>query len=95
MRYLVRKSAILLLTLFLVSLAVFFAFHVIPGDSAMLILGTEASEESLAALRHEMGRTGGSLPSIPAGSAAFSGGISAFRSSTPGASPTCWDPVSS
>ncbi len=55
MRYLVRKSAILLLTLFLVSLAVFFAFHVIPGDSAMLILGTEASEESLAALRHEMG----------------------------------------
>lgn len=55
MRYLIRKSAILLLTLFLVSLAVFFAFHVIPGDSAMLILGTEASEESLAALRHEMG----------------------------------------
>ncbi|MBP5464633.1 MAG: ABC transporter permease, partial [Treponema sp.] len=61
MRYLVRKFAILLLTLFLVSLAVFFAFHVIPGDSAMLILGTEASEESLAALRHEMGTDRGLL----------------------------------
>ncbi len=55
MRYLFRKFAILLLTLFLVSLAVFFAFHIIPGDSAMLILGTEASEESLAALRRQMG----------------------------------------
>ncbi len=55
MAYFIRKLAILLLTLFLVSLAVFLAFHVIPGDSAMLILGTEASEESLAALRHEMG----------------------------------------
>ena len=49
MAYFIRKLAILLLTLFLVSLAVFLAFHVIPGDSAMLILGTEASEESLAA----------------------------------------------
>ncbi|MBQ6567814.1 MAG: ABC transporter permease [Treponema sp.] len=55
MAYFIRKLAILLLTLFLVSLAVFLAFHVIPGDSAMLILGTEASEESLAALRHQMG----------------------------------------
>ncbi|MBP5156925.1 MAG: ABC transporter permease [Treponema sp.] len=55
MAYLLRKLAVLLLTLFLVSVAVFCAFHVIPGDSAMLILGTEASEESLAALRHEMG----------------------------------------
>lgn len=55
MAYFIRKLAILLLTLFLVSLVVFLAFHVIPGDSAMLILGTEASEESLAALRHEMG----------------------------------------
>lgn len=55
MAYFLRKLAILLLTLFLVSLAVFLAFHVIPGDSAMLILGTEASEDSLAALRHQMG----------------------------------------
>ncbi|MBQ9539418.1 MAG: ABC transporter permease [Treponema sp.] len=55
MTYLLRKLVILFLTLFLVSLAVFMAFHVIPGDSAMLILGTEASDESLAALRHQMG----------------------------------------
>jgi ABC-type dipeptide/oligopeptide/nickel transport system permease component len=44
-----------LLTLFLVSLLIFAAFRIIPGDPALLALGTEAGEEQLAALRVEMG----------------------------------------
>lgn len=55
MPYLVKKFFIMLLTLFCISLAVFFAFHVIPGDPAMLILGTEASEKSLEQLREQLG----------------------------------------
>ena len=55
MHYIIRKTAALLATLVLVSLSVFLAFHVIPGDPAMLILGTEASEEKLAILRAELG----------------------------------------
>ncbi len=53
--YIVRKALALVVTLFFVSCAVFFAFHIIPGDPALLILGTEASEERLAALREELG----------------------------------------
>lgn len=55
MKYLVKKILILLLTLLLVSVITFFAFHVVPGDPAMMLLGTEASEERLDALREELG----------------------------------------
>jgi ABC-type dipeptide/oligopeptide/nickel transport system permease component len=43
------------LTLFLVSLLTFAAFSLIPGDSALLSLGIEASDEQVAALRARMG----------------------------------------
>lgn len=55
MRYLVRKLIVLILTMFLISLFTFFAFHIIPGDPAQLILGTSASQEKLEALRHQLG----------------------------------------
>lgn len=55
MFYIIRKVFILFITLFLVSLVVFCAFHIIPGDPAMLILGTEASPEKLESLRSELG----------------------------------------
>lgn len=45
----------MLLTLLLVSFLVFLAFAVIPGDPAVHKLGTEATPESLNALREEMG----------------------------------------
>lgn len=41
--------------MFLISLLTFFAFHVIPGDPAQLILGTTASPEKLDALREQLG----------------------------------------
>ena len=55
MKYIARKTIILLLTLFLVSVVAFVAFHIVPGDPAMMILGTEASQERLEALREELG----------------------------------------
>lgn len=55
MFYIFKKLMILIATLFLVSLAVFFAFHIIPGDPAMLILGTEASSDKLENLRSQLG----------------------------------------
>ena len=57
----VRKGVILVVTLFFVSCAVFAAFHIIPGDPALLILGTEASEERLTLLREELGTDKGVL----------------------------------
>jgi ABC-type dipeptide/oligopeptide/nickel transport system permease component len=45
----------MILILFLVSLFTFAAFNVLPGDPAALILGTEATQEQLEALRHELG----------------------------------------
>lgn len=55
MNYLVRKILVLLVTLFLISLLTFAAFHIIPGDPAQLILGTTASAEKLEALRTQLG----------------------------------------
>ncbi len=55
MRYLVKKIFILIVTMFLISVLTFCAFHIIPGDPAQLILGTTASPEKLDALRTQLG----------------------------------------
>ena len=55
MHNLAKKILILFLTLLLVSLFTFLAFHIIPGDPARLILGTQATEEKLQMLRHQLG----------------------------------------
>lgn len=41
--------------MFLVSLITFAALQVLPGDPALLILGTESSPEALAAIRSQLG----------------------------------------
>ena len=53
--YLIGKLIELILTLLLVSLLVFAAFSVIPGDTASVMLGPEASEAQVALLRAELG----------------------------------------
>jgi peptide/nickel transport system permease protein len=53
--YLLRRLVILLATLFAASLVVFVVLEVLPGDPAALILGTGAREDTLAALRHQLG----------------------------------------
>jgi peptide/nickel transport system permease protein len=53
--YILRRTVILLVTLFLVSLAIFSVLMVIPGDPAQIILGVHATPETLNALRHKLG----------------------------------------
>ncbi len=54
-RYVVRRVAALAVTLFFVSLLVFVVVRVLPGDPALIILGLEASPETVARVRHALG----------------------------------------
>lgn len=54
-RYVARRLAFLVITLLLTSLIVFVVTQWLPGDVARVILGREASEPALAALRAELG----------------------------------------
>jgi peptide/nickel transport system permease protein len=54
-RYVLRRVATLVATLLFVSVLVFVVIRVLPGDPAMLILGTEGSPEAAARLREAMG----------------------------------------
>lgn len=58
MKYFVKKTLTLIITLFVVSLLAFLAFQVIPGDPTTKMLGTEASEAAKQALREELGLNG-------------------------------------
>ena len=53
--YLFRRVGMLLVTMVLVSLLTFVAFSLVSGDPARTMLGTEATEAQVEALRHEMG----------------------------------------
>ncbi|MGD9415434.1 MAG: ABC transporter permease [Desulfobacterales bacterium] len=55
LRYLIKKLVILLILLFFVSISVFAVLFVLPGDPAQIILGINATPESLANLRAELG----------------------------------------
>ncbi|WP_026503933.1 ABC transporter permease [Butyrivibrio sp. NC3005] len=57
MKYILKKTLMMLITLIVVSMLVFLAFNIIPGDPAARRLGTEATPQQLAALRKEMGLT--------------------------------------
>lgn len=51
----IKKIVFLLITIFLVSVFTFVAFQIIPGDSASAMLGMNATEEAVEALREELG----------------------------------------
>lgn len=53
--YAVRRLLILLASLFVASLVIFFTLEVLPGDPARFMLGLNASPEALAALRAQLG----------------------------------------
>lgn len=55
MKYVVRKILTTILTLLAVTFFVFLSFHVISGDPASSMLGTEATPQKVAALREELG----------------------------------------
>lgn len=71
MKFYLKKFFTLIITLILVSVLTFLAFNLIPGDPAMLILGTEATPESLAALHAQLGLD----QSLPMRYAAWLGGM--------------------
>ena len=55
MKYVIKKTGTLIITLLIVSFLSFTAFSVIPGDAARSRLGTEATKEQVEALQKEMG----------------------------------------
>ncbi len=55
MKYLIKKIITLILALFVVSFLTFIAFQLIPGDSALKSLGTDATPEQVEALRNQLG----------------------------------------
>ena len=55
MAWLLRRLRMSLLTLWAASMIVFAVVEVLPGDPALVMLETGAREDTLAALRHQMG----------------------------------------
>ena len=55
MKYILKKTGVLAVTLLLISLLAFLAFQIIPGDPVTKLLGTDYTPERAEALRAEMG----------------------------------------
>lgn len=55
MKYIGKKLVAMLVTLLCISFLVYLAFDIIPGDAALAALGTDATPESLEALREQLG----------------------------------------
>lgn len=62
LRYLGRRLVSLGVSLWVASLVIFLSLEVIPGDPAMTMLGINAQEDTLAALREELGLNKGIVP---------------------------------
>ena len=54
-RYIARRAAAFVATLFFVSALVFVVVRVLPGDPALVIIGPEGSPEAAARLREALG----------------------------------------
>lgn len=55
MKYIIKKTITLIITLLAVTFLTFVAFELIPGDSALMNLGIDATEEQLEQLRQDLG----------------------------------------
>ena len=53
--FLLRRLGLMVLTLFILSLIVFFAGQILPGDPGRAVLGNLASQSSVQALDHRLG----------------------------------------
>lgn len=54
-KYLLKKTITLIIALILISVIIFVAFSLIPGDAAISKAGFNATPERLAQIRHELG----------------------------------------
>ena len=61
LRYVARRLISLTVALLVASAVIFFALEVVPGDPAAYMLGINAQEDTLAALREELGLNQGPL----------------------------------
>lgn len=55
LRYTIRRFLLLIVTMLVTSLIIFTLTQLLPGDTARLILGREASEQAIERLREEFG----------------------------------------
>ena len=55
MSYVLRRLGTMVITTATTVVMIFFIFRIIPGDPAIIILGTEADEAQIAALRSQLG----------------------------------------
>ena len=55
LKFILIRIALGILSLFAVSILIFFATEILPGDVASAVLGQGATPETLAAYRHELG----------------------------------------
>lgn len=55
MKYIAKKLFTLIITLFIVSLLAFLAFQIIPGNAAVLRLGTNGTPEQVEQIKEDMG----------------------------------------
>lgn len=55
LRYIVRRVLFMLPVALLVSILTFMLIHLVPGDPARVLLGEEATPQTVAALQHQLG----------------------------------------
>ena len=55
MHYTLKRIGMFLVTMLLVSFLTFLAFELVSGDPVRTMLGTEATQEQITALQHELG----------------------------------------
>ncbi len=55
MNYVLNRLLSMLLTLFLISIITFLVTNILPGDVALMIMGTQSNPEALAGLRASLG----------------------------------------
>ena len=55
MTYVLNRLLSVILTLFLITLVTFAVTNILPGDVAMMIMGTQSNPEALAGLRESLG----------------------------------------
>lgn len=55
MKYFIKKTGFLVMTLLVISFVTFLAFNIIPGDAALAKLGTQATPDQLETLRETLG----------------------------------------
>ena len=65
LRYAATRLVSLGLSLVVASLVIFAAIEIVPGDPAAYMLGLNASPETVAALRAELGLDAGPVGAVP------------------------------